>query len=171
MIAMKIMFTLIAATAFTFLVSFTTKHHHNAGEIASAKSSIEKITARPELLLDINETIDSINAMLHRLSEYESLVSVNIAGTIIITNNNMQFFHFSLAELASVGNARGVEESGIAIVHSGYETHAVVNRINFNTMRGTVAYIKLPGAGDDDLEQLHQLFIHLRSSMMEIISG
>jgi hypothetical protein len=168
---MRIIFTLISAAAFTFLVSFTTRLTGKAGYVRLPEK-IETNTRYRELLLDINETVDSINAMLHRFSEYQSLVSVNIAGTIIITNNNMQFFHFNLADLASLGNgATGFGESGITTVHSGDETNTAGNRINFNTMRGTVAYIKLTGAGNEDMEQLHQLFIHLRASMMEIISA
>jgi hypothetical protein len=158
--SMKIKFTLIAIAAFTFF-SFTTR---SVGKDDSGSTTTTLTAKDREFILDINETVDSINNMLLRYSEYHSLVRVNITGTMIITNNNMQFFHFNLADLSNSENtSRGLEVSGISVL---YDTE---EKISFNTGNSTVAYIRLPGISDEELEKLHQLFIHLRSSMMDII--
>lgn len=156
---MKIIFTLITAVTFTFLLSFTRPSTH-----LNYYAATEKKFKAQELLLDINETVDSINSMLLRLSEYKSQVRVNIVGTMIITNNNMQFFNFNLSELTSSGNTSGqFEINGIAMARE------AGNRISFNVGNRTVAYIKFSGITDTELENIYELFVHLRSSMLEII--
>jgi len=122
----------------------------------------------PELPLDINETVDSINTMLARLSMYQPQVRVNITGTIIITNSNMQFFHFNVADLTSTITREGsFEVNGIELMPGNANTN---DQINFNTENGKVAYLKFNAAGDDDLNKLQQLLIHLRASLLSIMN-
>lgn len=125
----------------------------------------------PELPLDINETVDSINSMLSRISEHNSQVRVNIRGTMIITNANMQFFNFNITDLVSSDSQEGFEVNGIEMMLNAHENTAAHNQINFNTAGRTAAYIKFGGAGDAELGRLHQLFIHLRASMIEIMNS
>jgi hypothetical protein len=103
---------------------------------------------------------------------YQPQVKVNITGTMIITNSNMQFFYFSLADLASSeSNMRGFEVNGIEMIPCISENESATDWINFNTPKGRVAYLKFSEASDEEVAKLQLLFIHLRASMMNIIPG
>lgn len=124
----------------------------------------------PDLPLDINETVDSINAMLHRLTSNDAQLRVNVTGTMIITNRQVQFFYFNVSDLkSSEYSDEGFEVNGIELVPCTYRNVAANNWIKFNGEKGTVAYIKFYEADDAEVGKLHQLFIHLRTSLVSVM--
>lgn len=124
----------------------------------------------PDLPLDINETVDSINAMLRRMDSYQPEIKVTAKGTIIITNNQMQMFYFNVTELSSSDHrSEGLEVNGIEMVPCTYQNVAANNWINFNSGGRTIAYIKFFQEDDEEVGKLHQLFLHLRTSLVNIM--
>ena len=151
---MKMIFTLAVIVMFISSFTLTPATHDNFSfESAERKG---KITGHNEFNLDINETVDSINNMLNRFSMYGSKIRINIKGTVIITNSGMQFFHFSLSDLAGPG----------AMISCDKEQYI----ISFNSAKGKMAYIKFNAIGREELDRLHGLFVYLHASMMDIIN-
>lgn len=127
-----------------------------------------KETYVPDLPLDINEAVDSINSILATHSKGAKF-RVSLSGTAIITTGNMQFFSFNIAELASSVYREGFEVQGIQMVPCTYQKVAANNWIRFNTTKGTVAFLKFDCISDEELAKLHQLFIYVRASMINIM--
>lgn len=123
----------------------------------------------PEMNLDINRTVDSLNQLLLQYDGNGTQVKVNMKGTVIITNRNMQFFVFNLQELQSDEYSSGFEVNGIELVPCTKRNVAAQNFINFNTAKGTVALIRFDCIDDSELARIHQLLIHLRATMMKVM--
>lgn len=146
--------------------------HAKAREVY--QSFIELILAgkeyyTPNLNLDIAETRDSINAMLAKFASFKPQIRVSLKGSIIITNENMQFFTFNLAELQSNEYSQTFEVNGIQMVPCTQKNVAANNWIKFNTARGAQASIKFDCISDAELAKIHQLLIHLRTSVIRIM--
>ncbi len=146
--------------------------HAKAKEVY--ESFIELILAgkefyTPNLDLDIAETRDSINAMLAKYASFKPQIRVSMKGSVIITNENMQFFTFNLAELKSNQYSQTFEVNGIQMVPCTQKNVAANNWIKFNTARGAQAFIKFDCISDAELAKIHQLLIHLRTSVMRVM--
>ena len=123
----------------------------------------------PDIDLSIAKTRDSINLLLSKYGSFQPQIRVSLKGSVIITNNNMQFFTFNLTELQSNEYSEYFEVNGIQMVPCTQKNVAANNWIKFNTARGSRAFIKFDCISDAELAKLHQLFIHLRTSVLRIV--
>ncbi|HEX6915593.1 MAG TPA: hypothetical protein VF145_10155 [Chitinophagaceae bacterium] len=123
----------------------------------------------PDLPLDINETVDSINRLLDRIGQNGYHFSISLSGDAVITSKLKQFFHFNIADLENDGYAEGFEVNGIEMIPCTLRNVAPNSFIMFKTKKGGDACLKFYMLDDADLNELHQLFIYLRSSVKSVM--
>jgi hypothetical protein len=123
----------------------------------------------PDINLNITRTADSINVLLSKYTHYKPQIRVSLKGSVIITTANMQFFTFNLQDLTSSEYNIDFEVNGIEMIPCTKKNVGANNWINFNTARGTIAFIKFDCISDAELLKIHQLLIHLRTSIMRVM--
>ncbi len=123
----------------------------------------------PEINLDIAQTRDSINMLLSKYASFNPQIRVSLKGSVIITNNNMQFFTFNLLELASSQYTENFEVNGIEMIPCTKRNVGANNWIRFNTAKGNTAFLRFDCISDAELAKIHQLLVHLRTSVLRVM--
>jgi hypothetical protein len=125
----------------------------------------------PDIDLNIAETTDSINSLLSRYAAFKPQIRVSLKGSVIITNTNMQFFTFNLQELSSSDYNEGFEVNGIEMIPCTKRNVGANNWIKFNAGDRTSAFLKFDCINDAELSKIHQLLIHLKTSVTRIMNS
>lgn len=125
----------------------------------------------PDIDLSIAETRDSINSLLSKYASFKPQIRVSLKGSVIITNTNMQFFTFNLRELTSSDYNDGFEVNGIEMIPCTKKNVGANNWIRFNAGDRTPAFIKFECISDAELGKIHQLLIHLKTSVTRVMNS
>ena len=144
--------------------------HDKAKEIYSAFMALYNEGREyylPGYPLDMNQTVDSINMMLERYTEYKPRLRLKKDGRALISLPDSSGFPFNFKELISSGYTDGFEVRGISMRFYAPGSHVENNWINFNTSQGKVAFIKFGSMDDKILQQIHNLFIHLSGLLID----
>lgn len=112
------------------------------------------------------KTLKSINTSLERWAEKENVVTVsaNLNGNITITNKQKQTFRFNMFDLLNLNPSTPDEINGIELDYCDRKAHVPLSWINFNTDKGTVAFIRLDcNIPVEELTNLYNDFVELKS--------
>jgi len=146
------------------LIRFATAQ--DAKEVYQAFSQLIKPGKNEKKMFsDLNfaQTVDVINIRLSKWTEKGNHIKV-IAfadGTVTIVNKSNQFFRFNLFELIPPDNDKWW---GIETISCDPRSHAPIAWINFNTLRGTAAFLRLQcSTPEPELHIIRNAFLHLRS--------
>jgi hypothetical protein len=83
----------------------------------------------------------------------------------------MQFFTFNLQELASSDYNEGFEVKGIEMIPCTKKNVGANNWIKFNAGDRTTAFLKFDCISDVELGKIHQLLIHLKTSVTNVMNS
>jgi len=125
----------------------------------------------PDIDLNITQTTDSINILLKKYATFQPQIRVSLKGSVIITNTNMQFFTFNLQNLSSSDYNEGFEINGIEMIPCTKKNVGANNWIKFNTGYRTTAFLKFDCINDAELSKIHQLLIHLKTSVTKVMNS
>ncbi len=113
------------------------------------------------------ETLESINKRLEKWTEGRTIsVSANRNGNISIINKRKEtfYFNFNMFDLLKLHPGKPDEINGIELDYCDRKSHAPSNWINFNTDKGTVAFIRLDCSTPvEELNNIYNDFVQLKS--------
>lgn len=138
----------------------------DAKEVYNAFLQLIKISKKEiKMFGDLNfqQTVDVINIILSKWSEKGNPVTVVALknGSIIIANKRNQSLRFNLFDIIDSEDDKMV---GIETIGCNPRAHALLAWINFKSVHGTVAFIRLDcSTPKSELELIRGAFLHLRS--------
>lgn len=115
--------------------------------------------------LNFEQTLDFINLRLAKWTEKGNTATFTawINGDVRITNNRNHFFPFNLFDLEDPEVNTGFYENGIETLTCDIKSHAPLAWINFNTLKGNVAFIRLHcNTPKAELEIIRGAILHLK---------
>lgn len=117
------------------------------------------------------ETLESINKRLEKWTKGNTItVSANRDGNIIIINKRKDTFRFNMFDLVNLTPDKPDEINGIELEYCDRKAHAPLSWINFNTDKGTVAFIRLDCSTPvEELNNIYNDFVQLKSFCTKII--
>ena len=111
------------------------------------------------------ETLERINNRLEKWTEGNTItVSANRDGNIIIINKRKDTLRFNMFDLLNIYPGKSDEINGIELEYCDRKAHAPISWINFNTDKGTVAFIRLDcNTPVEELNNIYNDFLQLKS--------
>lgn len=116
--------------------------------------------------MSFEKTLDNINTRITTWAAKGNAVLVTASrnGDIIISNQRKQTLRFNIFDLLNLTLDKSDETKGIELEYCDRRTHAPSTWINFNTDKGTVAFIRLEcNTHVEELSKIYDDFIQLKS--------
>lgn len=148
----------------TKTIRFST--HEEAKKMEAAFNRLLQLCARSAAYstgINFQQTLDSINTHLGKWTQNHAQLSAEKNGDVVISSKGDQVFSFNLFELSQPAGNRAVDPFGMEAVRCNKKAAAAQAWLNFHTTTKPLAFLKFNCIPDADLQNIHHLFLQLRS--------